>query len=910
MDTPFSGIFARGVVYKAIVALTANTGFTFVDFNGNFEHARADEIIQSYNAAAGVMTITITFMQARDPIIVTGPTDLRSAFSAPAAGSAPLEKFDQHQFSGIINWRTAANIPFNGTVFAANTVYRAVVNLEAASGFFFEGFTGTFTYTGAIVNSAVYNETEKVMVVTITFPATASTVNVFNLSSRITAPVQGAAPAASLSGAGQYTGTITWRTMDGIPVTGQFTVGVVYNAVVTLTTQTGFTFHGVPANSFNYTPAARYEITNPANSGVVNIIFKPVAFRHLMRENHGLRVFTCCFNVDPNRSKNFLIDGNTGVGNFWAYCSTDTPAGDYIQVLMDMADGSIDGNTGHKQALASLSLPPAHFITYDLAVIREIAGLAYFPTNNNSSLGRNNALLRYEVFISDTVDIGIDPRVTGVTSLGTGTFESVNPSIDQGSRYLHWQSIDMTRMNNGNPVTARYVQLRIYSTTGRTSSDEQVDLIEASAAELTIALNVAPETLPPAVISRALDFTNFIPQPITGIQPIRTFPIQDQYSSGTITWSPVIPLSPVTSNIFLGATSYTATFTLNPMPGFTFTGFAGSLIHEGAVQNGITFTHSGDSINVSIQFITTSAIYIISNHDLTSLVPIPEAGRPPQTTVIDDEQYSGTITWQTMEGITVTGQFAAGVNYRAVVTLNAKEGFTFTNVPANSFTHANASSVTNAANSGTVTLVFRTTPIYLTLPETAIKGCCWVHPNTPSLLINGNAVWDNEWRYGFNNDGFGSDFGLVHGSWSNNVPGGWSSAAHGHYNELRGTDALAHFFSFDLGEEKNIIAFDFFPAGLNATTPNKPFGEGEIWISDSPINIRPQIEDGAVRVAVFVHLVNQIRWYENDITAQNDGNPVTARYVQIRFTELSPRDTSSQRWRDGRLAQLRIGVTE
>jgi hypothetical protein len=44
-----------------------------------------------------------------------------------------------------------------------------------------------------------------------------------------------------------------------------------------------------------------------------------------------------------------------------------------------------------------------------------------------------------------------------------------------------------------------------------------------------------------------------------------------------------------------------------------------------------------------------------------------------------------------------------------VVSLTAKFGWTFSGVAANSFTHSGATSVTNAANSGTVTITFPAT---------------------------------------------------------------------------------------------------------------------------------------------------------------------------------------------------------
>lgn len=53
--------------------------------------------------------------------------------------------------------------------------------------------------------------------------------------------------------------------------------------------------------------------------------------------------------------------------------------------------------------------------------------------------------------------------------------------------------------------------------------------------------------------------------------------------------------------------------------------------------------------------------------------------------------------------------FAASTVYTATVTLTPKEGFTFDGIPENFFERYGATSVTNAANSGIVTIVFPAT---------------------------------------------------------------------------------------------------------------------------------------------------------------------------------------------------------
>jgi hypothetical protein len=104
----------------------------------------------------------------------------------------------------------------------------------------------------------------------------------------------------------------------------------------------------------------------------------------------------------------------------------------------------------------------------------------------------------------------------------------------------------------------------------------------------------------------------------------------------------------------------------------------------------------------------------VSELDLAGLVTAPVKDQTPNTAAIDASQYTGTIVWQTAEGTPVSGNFAASTVYKALVTLSAKAGFTFSGVAANSFSYSGAESVTNAAGSGgtiSVTITFPGTEI-------------------------------------------------------------------------------------------------------------------------------------------------------------------------------------------------------
>jgi hypothetical protein len=103
----------------------------------------------------------------------------------------------------------------------------------------------------------------------------------------------------------------------------------------------------------------------------------------------------------------------------------------------------------------------------------------------------------------------------------------------------------------------------------------------------------------------------------------------------------------------------------------------------------------------------------VSAFNLTALVTAPVKNVAPVTTAIDTAQYTGSIEWQTSDGTAFSGAtFAAATVYKALVTLSEKSGYTFMSVLADSFTYSGAT-VTNAANSGAVTITF---------PATAAEG--------------------------------------------------------------------------------------------------------------------------------------------------------------------------------------------
>jgi hypothetical protein len=211
-----------------------------------------------------------------------------------------------------------------------------------------------------------------------------------------------------------------------------------------------------------------------------------------------------------------------------------------------------------------------------------------------------------------------------------------------------------------------------------------------------------PSSGPAAVTAFSLG--GKVTAPVRGETPDTTAIDEAQYT-GAIAWQTADGAAH--TGAFAAATVYKAVVTLTAKDGWTFTGVgANSFTYTGA-----TAANATDSGTVTITFPATAAAgedTVVNAFSLDGMVTAPVKGETPDTTAIDEAQYTGAIAWQTADGAANTDAFAASTVYKAVVTLTAKTGFTFSGVVSDTFTYTGAA-VTNAANSGTVTITFPAT---------------------------------------------------------------------------------------------------------------------------------------------------------------------------------------------------------
>jgi len=126
-------------------------------------------------------------------------------------------------------------------------------------------------------------------------------------------------------------------------------------------------------------------------------------------------------------------------------------------------------------------------------------------------------------------------------------------------------------------------------------------------------------------------------------------------------------------------------------------------------------------------------------------ITIPVKDGTPVTTIIENEQYSGTVAWNTNQyaDIDVT-TFAAATAYTATITLTPKSGYTLQGIAANFFTVNGAISVNNEANSGIITADFPSTDAH-TINIAAVQGVTApANGGIPVISITENAQYSGK----------------------------------------------------------------------------------------------------------------------------------------------------------------------
>ena len=258
-------IFDSETVYKAIVNLSAKTGFTFNELNADsFIYTGA--VVTHGEGSGKTLTITITFPPTDSPLADTVTLlSLDAVITAPVESEEPLNPdINTTQYTGTVVWARGDGAAMD-PVFQYNTIYKAVLSISAKTGFTFTGLgANSFTYTGAAVT---HDEgSGKTLTVTIIFSAIPGLdpVTFLDLSTLFAAPAEGQVPQSLNFNTSQYSGSIAWTRGDGNLMDSVFKSWTEYKAILSLTAEDTYSFNGLSANSFTYTGAT---VTHNGGSG-------------------------------------------------------------------------------------------------------------------------------------------------------------------------------------------------------------------------------------------------------------------------------------------------------------------------------------------------------------------------------------------------------------------------------------------------------------------------------------------------------------------------------------------------------------------------------------------------------------------------------------------------------------------
>lgn len=179
--------------------------------------------------------------------------------------------------------------------------------------------------------------------------------------------------------------------------------------------------------------------------------------------------------------------------------------------------------------------------------------------------------------------------------------------------------------------------------------------------------------------------------------------VSEKPTSSSITVNPVTATLNPGSQTFEYAISETDSApTMGWQDSTTFTGLTANETYYVYARTKQNASYSAGEAKGSVAIRTASlAPFTITLLDIPD-VPIPGKGHEPPIAYINCSQYTGIITWAPGDKKT----FEASNYFIATITLTAAEGYTLDGVPANSFTVAGATSVTNDADSGVVIVIF------------------------------------------------------------------------------------------------------------------------------------------------------------------------------------------------------------
>jgi hypothetical protein len=491
-----------------------------------------------------------------------------------------------------------------------------------------------------------------------------SEISITSLEINITQPVKGMTPSteASFEDDSFTAGTVSWSPS---PENNLFKGGEIYTATVTLTAKDGFTFIGLDTATIN-----------DQEAGVTDNTGTDVTLSYTFPATNEKTVTSITIYTQPSLT----------------YTHLDTLNLDDLVVTLTYDDGSEAENVNFEDFwIKGITANPAQNSQLTYSNNNTLVTVSY----GNLNVDTNNLTVRLKV-IDTTAITGITAPVKGVTpstaaSVGSDNFTAGTVLWDlEGNTFLggvtYTATVTLTAVNG-------------FTFTGLNTATINGEIATVSNNDGT-------------TVTLSYTFAETSKKTVTNIT-IKTQPAKLTYTHGDSLnlngLEVTLEYDDTTTENVLFANFANKNITANPSQG-------NQLTHS--ANNGKSVKVNYGNLNVDTANLTVNLKTINPNIQFNSNFPAGGAMAPqnnPLGTVIQEtsQQYSGTVTWSP-DHTTI----ANGTVYTATITLTPKEGYTMEGVTENFFTinqpnSVTGATVTNAANSGIITVVFPKT--YFTL---------------------------------------------------------------------------------------------------------------------------------------------------------------------------------------------------
>jgi hypothetical protein len=567
--------------------------------------------------------------------------------------------------------------------------YTVSIDLTAGDGYKFPDSGFNFKVNGAAASAKNDGTTGKVLIVSKTFPKTAS----WDIDSPVIitgiTPVSGDKPQWSIS-ATEYTGTIGWRDISPVSASQavSFDVDHVYSADIILIANAddGYGF----VSTTYYAPSYVIQIDDTTYTPTAGPYFngkKRLSFDVTFPKTEGNKM------VDDMNITGVTapVAGATPVASF-----TDTQ---YTGTVVWSPD---DATFKSEQSYtATITLSPKHGYKFDPTVEApdfKVPGATASAKFNANKVSMDVTAIFPKTGSEKPVDISAVPMARPEACVQpVRTF-----SNSQYSGSVTWSPEVTPSDNTFKGETHYYATINLTAATGYTFNGLPANFFTVggytatgsyNGSTATLTVNSFPDTGADTTVT-----TKAIPGvtvPATGATPdVSTTTTTDYY--GAITWTP-------DDTTFQPNTVYTAHIKLTPKGGWTLNGVAANVFTVAGTST--PATNAANSGDVTAEFpATSSTVALVVNIPNIQGVTPPVVGATPVRDISPTTEYEGTVTWYPSDS-----PFKPGIAYTATIDLTTLGGYTLSGVSENYFKVAGATA-TNAADSGVVKAVFPSTP--------------------------------------------------------------------------------------------------------------------------------------------------------------------------------------------------------